>query len=131
MADALSKTGASPSRSGVMRIMTTRQYRPSRSRRFLLPAVTAVFLAYFAYHAFHGEYGIVGRQRLETQMNQLTAQLARLKAERAALENRVMLMRSGHLDQDMVDERAREQLNMVNPNEVVILIDGRAEVESN
>jgi len=111
--------------------MTTRQYRPSRSRHLILPAVTAVFLGYFAYHAFHGEYGIVGRQRLETKMTQLKADLGRLVAERSALENRVKLMRSGSLDQDMVDERAREQLNMVHPNEVVILLQGRAAVQDN
>lgn len=111
--------------------MSTRQYRPSRTRRFVLPAVTAVFLGYFAYHAFHGEYGIVGRQRLESRMSQLQVELDRISGERQSLENRVKLMRPGSLDQDMVDERAREQLNMVTPNEVVILLQGRAAVQNN
>ncbi len=111
--------------------MSTRQYRPSRIRRFILPAVTAVFLGYFAYHAFHGEYGIVGRQRLESRMAQLQGEFDRISAERQALENRVKLMRPGSLDQDMVDERAREQLNMVTPNEVVILVNGIAAVQNN
>jgi cell division protein FtsB len=111
--------------------MTTRQYRPSRLRRFVLPVVTAVFLAYFAYHAFHGEFGIVGRARLESQTQQLDAELARLKAERAVLETRVRLLRPGSLDQDMVDEEARSQLSMVHPNEVVIMRESLAAVQNN
>ena len=103
--------------------MTTRQHRPSRLRRFVLPAVTAVFLGYFAYHAFHGEYGIVGRAHLESQTAQLTGELDRLKSTREELETRVRLLRPGSLDQDMVDEEARAQLSMVHPNEVVIMRD--------
>lgn len=111
--------------------MTTRQHRPSRLRRFVLPAVTAVFLGYFAYHAFHGEYGIVGRAHLESQTSQLTAELDRLKASREALETRVRLLRPGSLDQDMVDEEARAQLSMVHPNEVVIMRETHAAVQNN
>jgi cell division protein FtsB len=101
--------------------MTTRQHRPSKLRRLVLPAVTAAFLGYFAYHAVHGEYGMVGRTKLESQAAELTAELARLDAQKADLLGRVELMRPSSLDQDMVDERARESLSMVHPNEVVIM----------
>lgn len=111
--------------------MTTRQYRPSRLRRFVLPALTAVFLGYFAYHAFHGAFGIVGRTHLENQEQQLGQELSRLKEERAALENRVKLLRSSGLDQDMLDERARAQLSMVHPNEVVIIRGHEGAVQNN
>lgn len=101
--------------------MTTRQYRPSKLRRLVLPSITAVFLAYFAYHAFHGEYGLVGRARLESQAEQLAGELARLKDKRGVLETEVGLLRPGSLDQDMVDERARDSLAMVHPNDIVIM----------
>ncbi|WP_181705610.1 FtsB family cell division protein [Chthonobacter rhizosphaerae] len=101
--------------------MATRQYRPSKLRRLVLPSVTALFLGYFAYHAFHGEYGLVGRARLESRAEQLSGELARLKAQRATLETEVGLLRPGSLDQDMVDERARDSLAMVHPNDVVIM----------
>ncbi len=101
--------------------MITRQYRPSKVRRLVLPTLTAMFLGYFAYHAFHGEYGIVGRQRLENQTVQLESELAHLKTKRQEVETRVSLLRPGSLDQDMVDERARETLSMVHPNDLVIM----------
>lgn len=101
--------------------MTTRQYRPSRLRHLLLPAVTAAFLGYFAYHAFHGEYGLVGRARLESRATQLEGELERLLSERRTIEGRVALLRPGSLDQDMVDERARETLAVIHPNDLVIM----------
>lgn len=101
--------------------MITRQYRPSWSHRLILPAVTAVFLGYFGYHSIQGEYGMVGRARLEARAHELDAELSRLQAERGALEAHVKLLRADSLDQDMVDERARAQLSVVNPNEIVIM----------
>ena len=42
------------------------------------------------------------------------------------------LLRPSSLDQDMVDERARVQLSVVNPNEVVIMdFDKLAQAKSN
>lgn len=105
----------------VPRIMTTRQYRPSKLRRLILPVVTAAFLGYFAYHAFHGEYGLVGRARLESKATQLQGELDRLTAQREDIERQVALLRPGSLDQDMVDERARETLAVVHPNDLVIM----------
>ena len=84
--------------------MITRQYRPSWLRRLILPAVTAVFLGYFGYHAVNGEYGMVGRARFESRTQELNAELARLNAEKAALDAHVRLLRPSSLDQDMVDE---------------------------
>jgi cell division protein FtsB len=102
--------------------MTTRQHRPSKVRRFVLPAITAAFLGYFAYHSVHGEYGMVGRKRLESQTAQLKSELERLQAEKQVLLTKVQLLRPSSLDQDMVDERARIALSMVHPNEVVIML---------
>jgi cell division protein FtsB len=109
--------------------MTTRQHRPSKLRRLVLPAVTAAFLGYFAYHAVHGEYGMVGRSKLETQTAELVAELERLEAQKADLLARVTLMRPDSLDQDMVDERARDSLSMVHPNELVIMRERHAALQ--
>ena len=112
--------------------MITRQYRPSWSRRLILPAVTAIFIGYFGYHSIQGEYGMVGRARFESRTQELDAELARLNTEKTALEARVKLLRPASLDQDMVDERARVQLSVVNPNEVVIMdFDKLAQAKSN
>ncbi|WP_237154104.1 FtsB family cell division protein [Oryzibacter oryziterrae] len=111
--------------------MITRQYRPSWLRRLVLPGVTAVFLGYFGYHAVNGEYGMVGRERLETRTRELNAELSRLDAEKSNLESHVKLLRAESLDQDMVDERARIELSVVNPNEVVIMDFDRIAAQKN
>ena len=46
--------------------------------------------------------------------------LAAVEAERSTLERRVDLLRPDHLDRDMLDERARSQLNLAAPNDIVI-----------
>lgn len=101
--------------------MITRQYRPSWLRRLILPAVTAVFIGYFGYHAVNGEYGMIGRARLENRARELDAEFERLRAEKQDLEDHVKLLRAASLDQDMVDEEARRQLSVVNPNEIVVM----------
>jgi cell division protein FtsB len=111
--------------------MTTRQHRPSRLRKLILPAVTAAFLGYFAYHAVHGEYGMVGRTHLGTRTAELQAELARLEAQKRDLLDRVVLLRSSSLDQDMVDERARIALGMVHPNDLVIMLDHHTAAQNN
>jgi len=45
--------------------------------------------------------------------------LARLKRERAESEQRVSLLRSDRVDPDMLDERARYQLDYANPRDLV------------
>jgi len=100
--------------------MVTRQRRPSRIGKLAMPAITAVFLAYFSYHAFHGAYGVASRAELDAQAARLQLQLDGLTAERERLQLRVSLMRPESIDQDMIDERARETLNLVHPNDLVI-----------
>lgn len=111
--------------------MTTRQHRPSKIRRLVLPAVTAAFLAYFAYHAVHGEYGIVGRTRLEAQGLELQSELSRLADQKRTLLSKVLLLRASSLDQDMIDERARASLGMVHPDEVTIMRPRHAALQNN
>lgn len=111
--------------------MITRQYRPSWLRRLILPGVTAVFIGYFGYHAVSGEYGMIGRARFEAQSRALDAELDRLNATKRGLEAHVKLLRASSLDQDMVDEEARAQLSVVNPNEIVVMDFDRIRGKSN
>lgn len=90
-------------------------------RNLILPAFAAAFLGYFAFHAFHGSYGIMAKARFDSEAETLSAQLDSLTAERSELEQHMALLRPTSLGPDMIDERAREQLNMLGPNEVLIL----------
>lgn len=100
--------------------MTTRQFRRSILPRLILPLVAAGYLAYFGFWAFHGHYGVWAKARLESEAQELKTELADLKEQRAALEHRVELLRSESIDPDLLDEQARQALNLLRPNEIVL-----------
>jgi cell division protein FtsB len=83
--------------------------------------LAAGVIGYFGVNAYTGRYGLTARQELDQEIIELTSELARLKAERAVGEQRVALLRADKLDPDMLDERARFQLNYVHPRDLVLL----------
>lgn len=99
----------------------TRQRKQSFLRRLITPVIAVAALSYFGFHAMSGELGLVGRAMIERQVAELEAELALLTAEREEIVARVSLLRPETLDPDMLDERARLYLNLVHPDELVIL----------
>jgi cell division protein FtsB len=87
-----------------------------------LYALAALMISYFGVNAYTGKYGLNARQELDQEIVALTSELVRLKQERAEGEQRVSLLRSNGLDPDMLDERARYQLDYVNPRDLVKVI---------
>lgn len=90
-----------------------------------LYAAAAALIAYFGFHAYHGERGIHAKQQLIVQIDDLGGQLATLRKERADVARRVSLLRSEAIDPDMLDERAREILNFVDPRDLVLIMGRR------
>jgi cell division protein FtsB len=84
-----------------------------------LYAIAAAIVGYFGVNAYTGKYGLNARQELDSEIVALTSELARLKLERAKSEQRVSLLRSDRVDPDMLDERARYQLDYANPHDLV------------
>jgi cell division protein FtsB len=101
--------------------LSTRQTRNSRMGRFILPALCLTLLSYFGYHAWSGRYGIESMHRLEDEAVRLEFELASIKLRRQALEAKVMLLREGSIERDMLDEQARGTLNVLRTDEVAIL----------
>ncbi|HVX77285.1 MAG TPA: septum formation initiator family protein [Bradyrhizobium sp.] len=95
----------------------------SRLKSFLtglaLYVMAAALIGYFWVNAYTGKYGLNAQQELDQEIIALTSELARLKQERAHIEQRVSLLRSDRVDPDMLDERARYQLDYVNPHDLV------------
>ena len=81
--------------------------------------MAAAIVGYFGVNAYTGKYGLNARQELDHEIIALTSELARLKRERADGEQRVSLLRSDRVDPDMLDERARYQLEYANPRDLV------------
>ena len=84
-----------------------------------LYTMAAGMVGYFGVNAYTGRYGLNARQELDQEVIALTSELARLKKERSESEQRVSLLRSDRLDPDMLDERARFQLDYTNPHDLV------------
>ena len=81
--------------------------------------MAAALIGYFGVNAYTGKYGLNARQELDQEIIALTSELARLKRERADSEHRVSLLRSDRVDPDLLDERARYQLDYANPHDLV------------
>ncbi len=86
-----------------------------------LYVLAALLIGYFAVNAYTGSRGLRARQDIEQRIAALTRQLDEAKAERAQWERRVALLRSDHLDADMLDERARALLDYANPRDLVLI----------
>jgi len=100
-----------------------------RIRAFLtalgLYMVAALFIGYFGVNAYTGKNGIHARQGLDQQIAGLAAELERVKAERAQWELRVALLKADRIDPDMLEERARQLLNYVDPRDLTIMVKRR------
>lgn len=88
----------------------------------VLYALAAMMISYFGVNAYTGKYGLNARQELDQEIVALTSELVQLKKERAKAEQRVALLRSAGLDPDMLDERARYQLDYAHPRDLVKVI---------
>jgi cell division protein FtsB len=87
-----------------------------------LYTMAGLMVGYFGVNAYTGKYGLNARQELDQEIIALTSELARLKRERAEGEQRVSLLRSDRVDPDMLDERARFQLDYANPRDLVRIV---------
>jgi cell division protein FtsB len=85
----------------------------------------ALFIGYFGVNAYSGNHGLRAKQELDLQIVELTGELSRQKMERAQWDRRVALLRSEGLDPDMLDERARAELDYIDPHEVTLLLKPR------
>ncbi|WJR81566.1 septum formation initiator family protein [Bradyrhizobium sp. NP1] len=99
--------------------MVTRARLKSFLTGLALYTMAALMIGYFGINAYTGKYGLNARQELDQEIIALTSELARLKQERAEGEKRVSLLRTDRVDPDMLDERARYQLDYANPHDLV------------
>src|SRR5256714_14921240 len=95
--------------------MATRSRLKSILTGLALYTMAALLVGYFGVNAYTGKYGLNARQELDQEIVALTSELARLRRERAESEQRGSLLRSDRVDPDMLDERARYQLDYCHP----------------
>lgn len=100
--------------------MWTKHHKQRKFGRLIVPAIAAAFLSYFGYHSIHGGYGLEATKEFERQRIVRATELASLTAKRKALELQVELLSDGSLEHDILDEKARYQLNVSRADEIVI-----------
>ncbi len=90
--------------------------------RHNFPAIIGFCLfLYFTYHIGFGERSILRLMMLERQTATVSQQYDRLHEERLALESKVVRLRPGSIDPDLLEERARYVLGYTLPGEQVII----------
>jgi len=97
--------------------------RALRRRAWLVagPAIGIALAGYFAYHLVEGDRGLKAWLRLNHEIRVEAANLAAVRAQRAALDLKVSELRPDHVDPDLLDERIRATLNLVSPDEIVVM----------
>jgi cell division protein FtsB len=91
-------------------------------RPFAGPCLSLFVLFYFSYHLVSGNRGLVAWGDLRDRVTVARQTLEELQVRQKALEQQVALLRRDHLDQDMLEERARRVLGYTEPDEYVILL---------
>jgi cell division protein FtsB len=95
------------------------------SQRLSLSAIIIFLLAalaslYFAFAAVQGPSGLMRRIQLQAETEQLRADRDALQAEVDRMKNLTHRLSDDYLDIDLLDERAREVLGLMRPDEVII-----------
>ena len=97
----------------------------SRVRNILIPlalyGLAALVVGYFVHHAHHGSRGLPAKRQLKIQIHELSTELETVKNERNEWDRRIALLRSDHIDRDLLEERARALLGRVHRNDLVII----------
>src|SRR3989338_3999909 len=97
-----------------------RQFR-YHFKKFFLPVFSAVLFLYVLYHILNGAHGWFSWRFLETELEKSHRVLSVLELEEQKLHNKVQRMRPEHLDRDLLDERARDMLNLAEEQDTVIV----------
>ncbi|HTZ37068.1 MAG TPA: septum formation initiator family protein [Stellaceae bacterium] len=93
-----------------------------RRARFLVgPLLGAALTSYFVYHTIEGERGLRAWREVSQQLRAAKDTLATAEAEHDALAHKVAGLDPAHVDPDLLDQQIRATLDLVSPNDVVIV----------
>lgn len=75
---------------------------------------------YFTFAAVQGDYGLFRRAEIEADTRKLQAQLDKISAQVAEMENLTKRLSDSYLDLDLLDQQARDVLGLLRSDEIVI-----------
>lgn len=97
----------------------TRSNRPSFGALIFF-ATSFALGVYFTFAAVQGDFGLFRRVEIAAEAKDLEADLNRLKAQVAEMDNLTQRLSDGYLDIDLLDEQARSVLGLLRADEIVI-----------
>jgi cell division protein FtsB len=89
-------------------------------RAALPPAVFLALVAYFGWNATQGERGLLAYAQRQKLLVTAQGDEAKAEADRDAWERRLAGMSAAHVDPDALDEKARQMLNLSDPNDILV-----------
>jgi cell division protein FtsB len=93
-----------------------------RRAHFVLgPVIGIALTGYFFYNLIEGEHGLIRWLSLTREIRTENANLDAVRGRRQALDLKVSNLRPDHVDPDLLDEQVRSTLNLVAPDEIVIM----------
>jgi len=92
-------------------------------RRNLVAVIGVCLSFYFCYHLVAGPRGYLKLMSVQAQLESLQIEYNTLKTKREALEKKVVMMRPGSIDRDLLEERARYVLGVRHADELILLQD--------
>lgn len=104
--------------------MSLRRELKRRARIMIAPSIFLAVTAYFGWNAAQGDRGLVAYAKRRELLRQVMADQDAAKAERDMWQVRVSGLRAKHIDPDALDERARAMLNLADPSEVIVKLNG-------
>ena len=84
--------------------------------------ICACLSIYFAYHLIAGERSYLRLTALQAEIEDTQDQYDLAYADRTALEQKVVMMRPGTVDPDLLEEQARKVLGFRRVDETIILM---------
>jgi cell division protein FtsB len=92
-----------------------------RAHFVLGPVIGISLTGYFFYNLIEGDHGLLRWLDLTREIRAENANLETVHAQRAALDLKVSELKPNHLDPDLLDQQVRATLNLVAPDDIVIM----------
>ncbi len=90
-------------------------------RQSLITFIGVCLCLYFSFHLVQGNRGVVTLAALESQIETLSQKNTKISEEKERLRQKVVMMRPGTLDGDLLEERVRAVLGYRQKDEFTIL----------
>ncbi len=104
-------------------MMSTRLKRPSLWKKLAIMAGLLAFQGYLGFNAVSGQYGLEANRQMLADIDLLRAREVSLQAEIEDYRHRISLFDPTRLDPDILTERARALLALVDPRDKIIFVD--------